>query len=66
MLWHSDNAAPLTATVDGTVTNPTTPPSTALGVTGTEYTSNDLNAATAAILFDVDTMADRVYPSRRA
>ncbi|WP_374323751.1 DUF4394 domain-containing protein [Streptomyces sp. AP-93] len=55
-----DNAAPLTTTVDGPLTNPTTPPSTAMGVTGAAYTNNDLNAATATSLFDIDTMADRV------
>ncbi|MCX4776612.1 DUF4394 domain-containing protein [Streptomyces sp. NBC_01264] len=55
-----DNAAPLTTTVDGPLTNPTTPPSTALGVTGAAYTNNDLNAATATTLFDIDTKADRV------
>ncbi|WP_241253646.1 DUF4394 domain-containing protein [Streptomyces sp. W1SF4] len=55
-----DAAAPLTTTVDGTLTNPTTPPSTAMGVTGAAYTNNDLNAATATTLFDLDTMADRI------
>ncbi|MFJ3637449.1 DUF4394 domain-containing protein [Streptomyces sp. NPDC090112] len=55
-----DPAAPLTTTVDGTLTNPTTPPSTATGVTGAAYTNNDLNAATATTLFDLDTMADRI------
>ncbi|MET7760024.1 DUF4394 domain-containing protein [Streptomyces sp. NPDC005389] len=55
-----DAAAPLTTTVDGTLTNPTMPPSTATGVTGAAYTNNDLNAATATTLFDLDTMADRV------
>ncbi|WP_327304048.1 DUF4394 domain-containing protein [Streptomyces sp. NBC_01298] len=55
-----DNAAPLTTTVDGPLTNPTTPPSTAMGVTGAAYTNNDLNAATATSLFDIDTTADRV------
>ncbi len=54
-----DAAAPFTTTVDGTLTNPTAPPSTALGVTGAAYTNNDLNAATATTLFDLDTMADR-------
>ncbi|MFD4137142.1 DUF4394 domain-containing protein [Streptomyces goshikiensis] len=54
-----DTAAPLTTTVDGTLTNPTTPPSTAMGVTGAAYTNNDLDAATATSLFDLDTMADR-------
>ncbi|MCB5167323.1 DUF4394 domain-containing protein [Streptomyces bambusae] len=55
-----DAAAPLTTTVDGTLTNPTTPPSTARGVTGAAYTNNDLNAATATTLFDLDTMTDRI------
>ncbi|MFC8278419.1 DUF4394 domain-containing protein [Streptomyces sp. NPDC057271] len=55
-----DAAAPLTTTVDGTLTNPTTPPSTAMGVTGAAYTNNDLNAATSTTLFDLDTMADRI------
>ncbi|MGW8992615.1 DUF4394 domain-containing protein [Streptomyces zhihengii] len=55
-----DPAAPRTTTVDGTLTNPTTPPSTALGVTGAAYTNNDLNTATATTLFDIDTANDRV------
>ncbi|MFB8749109.1 DUF4394 domain-containing protein [Streptomyces parvulus] len=55
-----DPAAPRTTTVDGTLTNPTMPPSTAMGVTGAAYTNNDLNAATATTLFDLDTMADRI------
>ncbi|MEU7011458.1 DUF4394 domain-containing protein [Streptomyces sp. NPDC046332] len=55
-----DPAAPLTTTVDGTLTNPTMPPSTAMGVTGAAYTNNDLNAATATTLFDLDTAADRI------
>ncbi|MFD7964639.1 DUF4394 domain-containing protein [Streptomyces zaomyceticus] len=55
-----DAAAPLTTTVDGTLTNPTVPPSTAMGVTGAAYTNNDLNAATATTLFDLDTMVDRI------
>ncbi|MFJ7269070.1 DUF4394 domain-containing protein [Streptomyces sp. NPDC099050] len=55
-----DAAAPLTTTVDGTLTNPTTPPSTATGVTGAAYTNNDLDTATATSLFDLDTMADRI------
>ena len=55
-----DAAAPLGTTVDGTLTNPTTPPSTAMGVTGAAYTNNDLNTATATTLFDIDTTADRV------
>ncbi|MFJ9338695.1 DUF4394 domain-containing protein [Streptomyces sp. NPDC101733] len=55
-----DMAAPLGTTVDGMLTNPTTPPSTAMGVTGAAYTNNDLNAATATSLFNIDTTADRV------
>ncbi|MFE1287431.1 DUF4394 domain-containing protein [Streptomyces sp. NPDC058751] len=55
-----DPAAPLTTTVDGTLTNPTMPPSTALGVTGAAYTNNDLSTTTATTLFDLDTMADRI------
>ncbi|MFF3431392.1 DUF4394 domain-containing protein [Streptomyces sp. NPDC002602] len=55
-----DPATPLTTTVDGTLTNPTTPPSTAMGVTGAAYTNNDLNAATATSLFDLDTLANRI------
>ncbi|MEU9237206.1 DUF4394 domain-containing protein [Streptomyces subrutilus] len=55
-----DAAAPLTTTVDGTLTNPTMPPSTAMGVTGAAYTNNDLSAATATTLFDLDTVADRI------
>ncbi|MFC9730799.1 DUF4394 domain-containing protein [Streptomyces roseolus] len=55
-----DLAAPLTTTVDGTLMNPTMPPSTAMGVTGAAYTNNDLDAVTATTLFDLDTMADRI------
>ncbi|MFD4247000.1 DUF4394 domain-containing protein [Streptomyces sp. NPDC058525] len=55
-----DAAAPLTTTVDGPLTNATTPPSAAMGVTGAAYTNNDLDAATATSLFDLDTMADRI------
>ncbi|MFF8683142.1 DUF4394 domain-containing protein [Streptomyces sp. NPDC015237] len=55
-----DPAAPRTTTADGTLTNPTTPPSTATGVTGAAYTNNDLNTATATTLFDLDTMADSI------
>lgn len=55
-----DPAAPLTTTVDGPLTNPTTPPSSAKGVTGAAYTNNDLNADTATSLFDIDTTNDRV------
>ncbi|RLV69731.1 hypothetical protein STAN_5259 [Streptomyces sp. CBMAI 2042] len=31
-----------------------------MGVTGAAYTNNDLDAATATTLFDIDTLADRV------
>lgn len=55
-----DATAPLLTTVDGTLTNPTTPPSTATGVTDAAYTNNDLDAATATTLFDLDTTADRI------
>ncbi|MFF7493764.1 DUF4394 domain-containing protein [Streptomyces rubiginosohelvolus] len=55
-----DPAAPRTTTVDTPLTNPTTPPSTAKGVTGAAYTNNDLNAETATSLFDIDTTNDRV------
>ncbi|MCT9082032.1 DUF4394 domain-containing protein [Streptomyces fulvoviolaceus] len=53
-----------TTAVDGTLTNPPVPPATsgttAMGVTGAAYTNNDLNAATATTLFDLDTAQDRV------
>ncbi|MER5968123.1 DUF4394 domain-containing protein, partial [Streptomyces sp. NPDC002057] len=59
-----DEAAPKTTTVDGTLKNPATPPSTetptAMGVTGAGYTNNDLSTDTATTLFDIDTKADRV------
>ncbi|MFD5208163.1 DUF4394 domain-containing protein [Streptomyces anulatus] len=55
-----DPAAPRTTTVDGPLTNPTMPPSSAKGVTGAAYTNNDLNADTATALFDIDTTNDRV------
>ncbi|ARF75380.1 hypothetical protein B7C62_26370 [Kitasatospora albolonga] len=55
-----DGAAPLGTIADGTLTNPTMPPSTAMGVTGAAYTNNDLDPATATTLFDIDTLADRV------
>jgi len=32
-----------------------------MGVTGAAYTNNDLDAATATTLFDIDTLADRVF-----
>ncbi|MDT9698040.1 DUF4394 domain-containing protein [Streptomyces sp. P17] len=50
--------------VDGTLTNPPVPPATAgttaTGVTAAAYTNNDLSAATATTLFDLDTALDRV------
>ncbi|MFG2022425.1 DUF4394 domain-containing protein [Streptomyces sp. NPDC048825] len=50
--------------VDGTLSNPPVPPATtgatAQGVTGAAYTNNDLAAATATTLFDVDTALDQV------
>ncbi|MEU6313330.1 DUF4394 domain-containing protein [Streptomyces sp. NPDC047014] len=55
-----DADAPLVTTVDAPLTNPTTPPTTALGVTGAAYTNNDLRPATATTLFDLDTLADRI------
>ncbi|MGC4931417.1 DUF4394 domain-containing protein [Streptomyces sp. DT117] len=55
-----DPAAPRTTTVDTPLTNPTTPPSSAKGVTGAAYTNNDLDADTATALFDIDTTNDRV------
>ncbi|MFE6703215.1 DUF4394 domain-containing protein [Streptomyces sp. NPDC057718] len=55
-----DAAAPRTTIADTPLTNPTMPPSTALGVTGAAYTNNDLNAETATSLFDIDTVNDRV------
>ncbi|MFG1946960.1 DUF4394 domain-containing protein [Nonomuraea sp. NPDC048826] len=45
-----------TTAVDGTLTLPPT----ATGVTGAGYTNNDLDAATATTLFDVDTAGDQV------
>ncbi|MFE7760720.1 DUF4394 domain-containing protein [Streptomyces sp. NPDC057438] len=50
--------------VDGTLVNPPVPPATAgvtaRGVTGAAYTNNDLDAATATTLFDLDTAQDRI------
>ncbi|NGO75157.1 DUF4394 domain-containing protein [Streptomyces sp. YC504] len=46
--------------VDGTLTNPTPPGGTALGVTAAAYTNNDLDAATGTTLFDLDTAADQI------
>lgn len=55
-----DTTGALGTVVDGTLTNPTVPPTTAQGVTGAAYTNNDLDAATATTLFDIDSLADRV------
>ncbi|MGW0863256.1 DUF4394 domain-containing protein [Streptomyces koelreuteriae] len=55
-----DPSARFTTIADGALTNPTTPPTRARGVTGAAYTNNDLNAATATTLFDIDTVHDRV------
>ncbi|MBT2429660.1 DUF4394 domain-containing protein [Streptomyces sp. ISL-112] len=55
-----DPAAPRTTTADTPLANPTTPPTTAKGVTGAAYTNNDLNAATSTSLFDIDTTNDRI------
>ncbi|MFF9041671.1 DUF4394 domain-containing protein [Streptomyces sp. NPDC014892] len=58
--------APATGTtaVDGVLTNPPVPPATAgvtaRGVTGAAYTNNDLDAATATTLFDLDTAQDQI------
>ncbi|MER5225940.1 DUF4394 domain-containing protein [Streptomyces flaveus] len=53
-----------TTAVDGTLANPPVPPATtgatAQGVTGAAYTNNDLAAATATTLFDVDTALDQI------
>ncbi|WP_406304185.1 DUF4394 domain-containing protein [Streptomyces sp. NBC_00885] len=58
-LRHNVNVA-----IGGTVadTDLTNPPALgpALGVTGAAYTNNDLDAATATSLFDIDTTNDRV------
>ncbi|MFD4144596.1 DUF4394 domain-containing protein [Streptomyces sp. NPDC058572] len=59
-LRHNVNVATGGTVADSTLTNPTTPPSTALGVTGAAYTNNDLDTATATSLFDIDTTNDRV------
>jgi hypothetical protein len=58
-------ATPLAATVaDTPLTNPAVAPATgtvpALDVTGAAYTNNDLDAATATTLFDLDTALNRV------
>jgi hypothetical protein len=53
-----------TTAVDGTLVNPPVPPATAgvtaRGVTGAAYTNNDLDAATATTLFDLDTAQDQI------
>ncbi|TFV73355.1 DUF4394 domain-containing protein [Blastococcus sp. CT_GayMR19] len=49
---------------DGRLTNPATPPATALvpagGVTAAAYTNNDLDADTATVLHDLDTAVDQL------
>ncbi|MGW1671156.1 DUF4394 domain-containing protein [Streptomyces sp. NPDC002324] len=53
-----------TTAVDGTLVNPPVPPATAgvtaRGATGAAYTNNDLDAATATTLFDLDTAQDQI------
>ncbi|MFD9718741.1 DUF4394 domain-containing protein [Streptomyces sp. NPDC059076] len=56
----NDSTGTLGTVVDGELTNPTVPPTTAKGITGAAYTNNDLNTATATTLFDIDSLADRV------
>lgn len=50
--------------MDGTLTNPPTPPATAgttaTGVTGAAYTNNDTDADTATTLYDLDTALDQI------
>ncbi|MGW1979005.1 DUF4394 domain-containing protein [Streptomyces sp. NPDC001889] len=55
-----DSGGALGTVADGTLTHATVPPATALGVTAAAYTNNDLSAATATTLFDLDTRGDRV------
>ncbi|MFI6503112.1 DUF4394 domain-containing protein [Nonomuraea typhae] len=50
--------APGTTATDGRLTGPTG--ATATGVTAAAYTNNDLDAATATTLFDVDTAGDQI------
>jgi hypothetical protein len=60
-LAHNVNAGGMTA-ANGTLTY-TPPPGTpapATGVLGAAYTNNDLDAATATTLFDVDTTLDQI------
>ncbi|GJF33791.1 hypothetical protein KNE206_64910 [Kitasatospora sp. NE20-6] len=53
-----------TTAVDGMLSNPAVPPATtpttATGITGSAYTNNDLDAATATTLFALDTANDRI------
>jgi hypothetical protein len=60
-LAHNVNAAGVTANnLALTYTAPpATPPVTALGLTGAAYTNNDLDAATATTLFDLDMTLDQ-------
>ena len=46
--------------VDGTLTYPGPPATTATGVTGAAYTNNDMDPNTATTLYDVDSMLDQV------
>ena len=58
-LRHDVNPGGATTVADGTLTYPpaTTPGS---GVSAAAYTNNDLDAATATTLFDLDTAMDQV------
>lgn len=60
-LRHNVNAGGVTIN-DGTITYtaPPAPPVAALGVTGSAYTNNDLDANTATTLFALDTSLDQV------
>ncbi len=61
-LRHDVNAGGVTI-VDTTLTYPATataPATTGLGVTGSAYTNNDLDASTSTTLFDLDTALDQV------
>ncbi|MFF3214324.1 DUF4394 domain-containing protein [Streptomyces sp. NPDC002886] len=58
-LRHNVNAATGGTLADTPLTTPPATTPTA-GVTGAAYTNNDLDAATATSLFDIDTTGDRV------
>lgn len=49
-----------TTIVDGTLTYPGPPPTTATGVTGAAYTNNDMDPNTATTLYDIDSVLDQV------